>query len=410
MVDRVQYFREFVGRWEKELAEAWEKLPGRTRSKLAETLGALPADMKRWRVLVDQALEHVRLAAGEKSQVAILGPANVGKSTLYNQVVRSPQDRSQVSAVPGTTRQALRADAGLFQIVDTPGADAVGPVGELEKKRALEAARLADVLVVIFDAAHGVRAPERKLFREILLIDKPTVVALNKMDLVPARERPQVIGKAAAALGVSAEQIVALSAKKGEGVTRLMVAVAKAEPEIVAALGAALPAYRWALAGTVIARSASTAAAIALTPLPFLDFIPLIGVQTAMVLAIARIYAYRITLARAREIIAAFGLGLLGRTLFYELSKLSGPPGWLIASAVAAGTTVAMGYAAAAWFERGERLSQEALRRIAQAVSENLVERLKGLGRRRPRRHTLQQSVRQALGEIPLPEEGEAEQ
>jgi len=152
-------------------------------------------------------------------------------------------------------------------------------------------------------------------------------------------------------------------------------------------------------------RAASTAAVIAITPLPIIDFIPLVAVQSAMVIGLARIYAYRITLARARELIAAFGLGYLGRTLFYELAKFGGPPGWLVAAAVASGTTVAIGYGAAAWFERRQRLSPSALGEVSRAVSQALIERLRGLGRRRPKGLTLRERVSQALDEIP-PGEG----
>jgi small GTP-binding protein len=378
----------------------WGRLPQETRTNLMSALGVMPADLKQWRGLINQAVEHLRLAAGAKQQVAIVGPANVGKSTLYNQLVRERTDRAAVSAVPGTTRQSQVADAGLFAVIDTPGADAGGAVGQEEKGRALTAAREADVLVVMFDAAHGVRGPEQALFGDLVKLEKPTVIALNKMDLVKG-ERTAVLARAAATLGISTEQVIPLSAKEGSGVERVLLAVAKTEPGIVAALGTALPEYRWKLAGASIARAASTAAAIAITPLPFIDFIPLIAVQTAMVLGLARIYAYRITAARARELIMTFGMGVLGRSLFYELSKLGGPPGWLVGAAVAAGTTVAMGYAAAAWFDRGERLSRQAVQRISRTVSQALLDRLRNLGRRQPRKITLQQQVTEALEELP---------
>ena len=66
---------------------------------------------------------------------------------------------------------------------------------------------------------------------------------------------------------------------------------------------------------------------MALAPLPFLDVLPLLALQSSLVLGIARIYKYRITPARARELLATFGLGFAGRTLFQQLSKLGGPPG-----------------------------------------------------------------------------------
>lgn len=378
----------------------WEGQPGESGGGLTRVLGALPGGLKQWRGLIDQAVEHLRLAVGDKHQVAIVGPANVGKSTLYNQLIRSGRDRAAVSAVPGTTRQARQADAGLFAVVDTPGADAAGAVGEEEKQRALAAAGQADVLVVLFDAAQGIRASERALFDELLAIGRPTVVGLNKIDLVRG-ERATVVGRAAATLGVAPDQVIPLSAREGLGVERILMAVAKTEPGIVAALGTALPEYRWKLAQAAIAKAASTAAAIAVAPLPIISFVPLIAIQAAMVLGLSRIYAHPITLGRARELVATFGLGLIGRSLFYELIKFGGPPGWLVAAAVASGTTVAMGAAAAAWFDRGERLSREAVGRISRSVSQSLIERLRGLGRRRPQRITLRQQVEQALEDLP---------
>jgi small GTP-binding protein len=400
MRDEKSGFEEYISQWQKELEEVWGTLPKEKRERLFEALRALPGDLKGWRGLIDQALEHVRQAIGDKHGVAIIGPVNVGKSTLYNQFVRKKNDLARVSAVPGTTRYSQEADAGIFTVIDTPGADAPGVVGEDEKGRALQAARGSDVIVLLFDAMHGIRAPEQRLFAEVSELGKPTIVALNKIDLLK-KERPDVIGKAAGSLGIPSDQLIPISAKEGEGLERVLLAIAKSEPGIVAALGAALPEYRWKLMQATVMKAASTAAAIAIAPLPFLDFIPLVGIQSAMVMTVARIYAYKITLARARELVATFGLGLLGRTLFYELSKLAGPPSWLLAAAVAAGTTAGMGYAAAIWFERGERLSQQALKRISRAVSETVIDQLKSLGKRRPKRATLRERVRESLEELP---------
>lgn len=392
-------FSEFVGRWRQEIQSLWDNLPKDVRADMDRVIRELPIQRKEWRSLIERAGEHLRLLTGQHHQVAIVGPANVGKSTLYNQIVLEPQDRAAVSAVPGTTRVSQTADVGIFTLIDTPGADAVGAVGEEERKKAMDSAGNADVIVLMFDAAHGIRPPEQRLFQALAGLDKPMIVALNKMDLVKG-ERASVIGKAAADLGIESHQVVPLRAIKGEGIERVLMAVAKSEPGIVAALGAALPAYRWDLAQVTIGRAASTAAAIAITPLPFLDFIPLIGVQATMVLSIARIYKQKMTLARARELILTFGLGFLGRTLFYELSKLGGPPGWLVSAAVAAGTTAAIGYSVMIWFERGIKLSNESVKRISGIVGEVLVERLRALGGRRPSRVKLQDRVRQALEDI----------
>ncbi|MEJ2012426.1 MAG: 50S ribosome-binding GTPase [Anaerolineales bacterium] len=398
MKEKESTYGEFIGHWQQEIQKLWDGMSVGDRQQMLDAVRQIPGERKGWKGLLDRAVEQVRFATGEQRQVAIVGPANAGKSTLYNQFVRERSARSAVSAVPGTTREPRTAQAGLFLVVDTPGADAVGAVGEVERQKALAAAGEADVLVAMFDASHGIRSPEIELFRALESLDRPMVVALNKIDLI-GRERATVIGKSAAALGLNSEQIIPMSALKGEGIVRVLQAAAKVEPGIAAAIGEALPEYRWDLAQVAIARAASTAAVVALTPLPFLDFFPLVGVQAAMVIGIARIYQQRMTLARSRELIATFGMGLLGRTLFYEISKLGGPPAWLVGTGVAAGTTAAIGYAATIWFERGVRVSSEAMRRIAQAVADEMLERLKSLGRKRPSRSTLRERVRQALEE-----------
>lgn len=397
-------FEEFVGRWGGELLNLWDSLAQDERDDLTKVLGQLPLDTKGWKSLIENSLDHIQFAAGDKRSIAIVGPANAGKSTLYNQLIQNKEDRARVSAVPGTTRYPQESDVGLFLIVDTPGADAAGSVGIVEKEKALDSAAEADVIVAMFDAAHGIREPEAALFQDLCDLNKPIVVTLNKMDLI-GKERPEVLGRAAAGLGIGFEQIIPLSAKKGEGLVPILLAIAKSEPRIVAALGKALPAYRWDLAQTAIGRASSTAAAIAITPLPFIDFIPLLGVQAALVLGIARIYGKKITLQRARELIVTFGAGMLGRTLFYELSKFGGPPGWILSAAVAAGTTVAVGYGAMVWFERGVKISRDELKRISGAVGETLIERLKTMGQRRPDRKSLQDRVSIVLEDIEPPEE-----
>jgi len=103
--------------------------------------------------------------------------------------------------------------------------------------------------------------------------------------------------------------------------------------------------------------------------------------------------------------VATFGLGYLGRTLFQELSKLGGPPGWVLSAAIATSTTVVMGYAAIAWFEQGEKLSRESLKQLTSTLTAFLVETLKSLGKRRPERKKLRERVADALAASPMAQE-----
>ena len=387
----------------RQLVEAlWQSLPNERQRDLLALIPALPGDPGKVQKLFKLAHQQLQMSFGDKHKVAVIGPANVGKSTLYNRLIAAKSDQAEVSPVPGTTRTNQAGSAGPFTIVDTPGADAVGQVGERERELALQAAAGADFLVIMFDAVQGVKQTEQQLFQRLQQLYTPFIVVLNKMDLLKKKDARRVINKVAENLEIAAETVIPISAEKGEGVEDVVLAIVKGEPALVAALGQGLPAYRWQLAWRVISGAASTAGLVALTPLPFIDFLPLVGIQASLVLGIARIYDYRITPRRARELISTLGAGFLARTLFAELSKLGGPPTWMVAAGVAAGGTVAIGYAAILWFERGERLTREAASQITRTVSSYLIESLKSIGRRRPSRQQLSERLREALADSPL--------
>jgi len=103
-----------------------------------------------------------------------------------------------------------------------------------------------------------------------------------------------------------------------------------------------------------------------------------------MVLTIARIYQYKITAKRAREMIGTFGLGMLGRVLFQQLSKFANVPGWILSSAIATSMTLVMGYAAIEWFEMGERISNEKFRQLSRDLSQSFVQKMREAFTRKP--------------------------
>jgi len=384
--------------------KVWDALGPNEKAGFLSLLVGFPADTNMVKLLVKLSTAQIRQAFGNKHQVVIVGPTNVGKSTLYNQLVQNKSDQAAVGPLPGTTTENQQADAALFTVVDTPGADAVGSVGEQEKNLALSAAADADFLVLVFDAIQGIKKTEQGLFNELSALKKPFVVVLNKIDLIPRKDVQSVISNAAANLGLEPDQIVPIVAKDGKNIGKVLLAVAATEPEMVAALGQALPEYRWQLAWQTIVRSASISAAIALVPLPVIDFVPLVVTQSIMVVSIARIYNYKITPQRASELVATFGLGFLGRTLFQELSKLGGLPGWLLSAAIASSTTVVMGYAAVRWFEKGEKLSSATLKKLTQGMTSYLLDTLKSLGKRKPGQKGLQERIAQSLESSPLAE------
>lgn len=378
------------------LRRVLDTLPPAERESILTLFRGIPPQSNMLRTLVGMSINQARQAFGDKHRVAITGPANVGKSTLYNQFIHRKEDQAAVSPVPGTTRFNQQADAGLFAVVDTPGADAAGEVGDEERRRAFEAARSADFLIIMFDAIQGVKKAEQQLFADLRALGKPYIVVLNKIDMV-RKEEDAVLQSAAANLGLEKTQIIPIAARDGRNLSQVLMAIAVAEPQLITALGRALPEYRAQLAWRNIVSAASISAAIALTPLPVLDFGPLLVTQSIMVLGIARIYQYEITPGRARELIATFGLGFLGRRLFAELSKLGGIPGWLLSAAIATSTTVVMGLAAMRWFESGERISNDTLNQMTRKITNQLMQTFKGLGKRRPSKEDLKKQVEEAL-------------
>ncbi len=217
------------------------------------------------------------------TRLAIVGPVNSGKSTLFNQMMS--RRVSPVTAVPGTARTVLEERFGPFLLVDTPG---FGEVGGMDREEITHrAAKQADVVVLLLDAAAGIRQSDYDVYRSFSATGLPVIVALNKIDLV-RRELPAILEDARKKLGVVP---IPISARTGVGVAdRLIPAIVEAHPWIAVALGRALPAYRRQLTQRVIRSAATLNGLIAAEPVPGLDVPFLLAGQVRMVLRIAAIY------------------------------------------------------------------------------------------------------------------------
>ena len=123
----------------------------------------------------------------EGRHIAILGKPNVGKSSLFNQLVGT--DRAIVAAGPGTTRDMLRETIDLdgirLGLVDTAGIRASDDEVEREGvMRARGAAGVADLVVLVLDQSRPLEDVDRALMRETAAAAR--VVVVNKIDLAPA--------------------------------------------------------------------------------------------------------------------------------------------------------------------------------------------------------------------------------
>ncbi|MBQ6390646.1 MAG: [Eggerthellaceae bacterium] len=126
--------------------------------------------------------------SGERLHVGFFGVRNAGKSSLVNAV--TGQDLAVVSDVAGTTTDPVRKamellPVGPVLIIDTPGLDDEGELGELRVKKALRALDSTDVAVLVVDAGKGMGAVDEKLVETFRKRNVPYVIAWNKADLVP---------------------------------------------------------------------------------------------------------------------------------------------------------------------------------------------------------------------------------
>jgi len=162
----------------------------------------------------------------EAIRVAILGRPNVGKSSLYNRLVG--EDRTIVSEVPGTTRDAIdtvvERDGRTFVLVDTAGLrrkrrqrQGIEYYSEL---RALEAAERADVALVLIDASQGIVEGDITAVEVARKAHCATLVVLSKWDLatVTIEEiRPELQRRLR-----QRPDFITVSSVTGRGISRLL--------------------------------------------------------------------------------------------------------------------------------------------------------------------------------------------
>ncbi len=164
--------------------------------------------------------------------VAIVGRPNVGKSTLFNQLIGD--ERSIIHDMPGTTRDAIdtviETDEGPLRFIDTAGmrrrARTERGAEQHSVIRALDALDRADIALLVIDSTIGASHQDQRLAERISAAGCPSVVVLNKWDLVSVDNRPSVlasVGEKLAFLGTA--PVIKISAMSGMGVHKILPAI-----------------------------------------------------------------------------------------------------------------------------------------------------------------------------------------
>lgn len=148
--------------------------------------------------------------------IGFFGRRNVGKSSTVNAF--TGQDLAVVSDTKGTTTDPVRKamellPLGPVMIIDTPGFDDEGTLGEMRVKKTLQVLRKTDIAVLVADAAEALGACEKELIALFQQREIPYLIAYNKCDIITKR----------ADLAPNERYI---SAKTGEGIGALKEACA----------------------------------------------------------------------------------------------------------------------------------------------------------------------------------------
>jgi small GTP-binding protein len=325
------------------------------------SVARLPTTLQEIRRLFD-AFDWTAMAkqveAEAMARVAIVGPVNSGKSTLFNYL--KGHELSSVAAVPGTTRTLLSEQWGPFSLVDTPG---FGEVDGVDRAGiALKGVEAANVILLVLDAVAGVRQTDYALCQRLKATGKPVVVALNKIDVL-GKEWEAVLIDAQAKLAEPG--VIAISAKKGTNVAGILLPrLVDAHPDLAVALGRAIPSYRRMACRKVIRNTSLLNAAIGAEPIPGLDIPFLLASQARLVLRIAAIYGEPMSAQHAKELIATIAGGVALRYAAQEGSKAVPGAGWVVAAGVAGAGTWAIGQVAVQYFEHDRNLTSDQMQAL----------------------------------------------
>lgn len=157
--------------------------------------------------------------SAERVHIGFFGLRNAGKSSLVNAV--TGQQLSVVSEIKGTTTDPVKKAMELLPmgpvvIIDTPGIDDEGQLGEQRVARAQQVLRQVDIAVLVVDAEKGLQSADRELTELFIKRKLPYLIVFNKSDLLtqqPPETENEIYVSAATGDGIHAlkEKIAALA-------------------------------------------------------------------------------------------------------------------------------------------------------------------------------------------------------
>ena len=155
--------------------------------------------------------------SADRVHISFFGVRNAGKSSLVNAL--TGQEISVVSSVPGTTTDPVKKAMELLPIgpvviLDTPGLDDEGDLGELRVRRTAEMLNRTDLAVLVRSDADRLQPPEQEWARRLTERGIPYLEVVSKADLLPG-------------IPPDTEKLIHVSSRTGYGIHTLKEALGK---------------------------------------------------------------------------------------------------------------------------------------------------------------------------------------
>jgi GTP-binding protein Era len=318
---------------------------------------------------IDEIVGRVQKRFASKPKVAFAGFGNSGKSSLLNAIYGA--EVARVSMQTDETKSPQVAERFGIDFTDTPGVgtsrfslDDVLGLGVLQDQH---------IILHVLNGASAVTAEDEKLARVIRGASARSIAVVNKIDLLDEREKAEFLASVVGRLGVSENEVMLVSAKRGTGVPALVQRISDLLPSALQdafiAAQRADSALKERRIRTLIYSKAGVCAAVALAPIPIADILVLTPIQMAMVATIGYFHGVEVSAERAGELMGVMGAGVGLREAARQLVKLIPGYGLVVSAAIAFAGTVALGETANLWFSRQMKVDAHDLKVLFSRVA-----------------------------------------
>ena len=171
--------------------------------------------------------------AGERVHIGFFGRRNAGKSSLLNAV--TGQELAVVSEIGGTTTDPVYKamellPMGPVMMIDTPGFDDEGTLGEQRIKKTVQVLEKTDAAVLVMDAAEGRNACDDELERLFKEHEIPYIIVYNKSDIADTENGSVEKQKSDTLPENKITNVIYVSAQTGKGIHELKERIAALIP------------------------------------------------------------------------------------------------------------------------------------------------------------------------------------